>query len=109
MKQAFVQARKKICERGKQLGIDFQAEVAKLRQAADWDTERHAAQDPKVQLPAYFKAKFHAYSEGNLSWEAALEVPMAHFAVSCAFHKASEHACIGPSAVYNKVTDRVAA
>ncbi|KAL3140414.1 hypothetical protein ABBQ38_004674 [Trebouxia sp. C0009 RCD-2024] len=70
---ALKQARKKICDRGHQLGIDFQAEVAKLRQAADWDAELHAAQDPDLQLPAYFKAKFHAYSQGNLSWEAALE------------------------------------
>ena len=68
------QARKKIYDRGQQLGINFQAEVAKLRQAADWEAERTAAEDPLVQLPAYYKAKFHAYSEGNLSWEAALEV-----------------------------------
>ena len=77
MKLEFLQARKKICDRGHQLGIDFQAEVANLREAADWDTELHAAQDPELELPAYFKAKFHAYSEGNLSWEAALEVSLA--------------------------------
>ena len=69
-----LQARKKICDRGQQLGVDFQAEVAKLKQAADWEAERHAAQDPALKLPAYFTAKFHAYSEGNLCWDAALEV-----------------------------------
>ncbi len=34
-----MQARKKITQRGAKLGIDFDAEVAKLRAAADWDQE----------------------------------------------------------------------
>ena len=34
-----MQARKKITQRGAKLGIDFDAEVAKLRAAADWNQE----------------------------------------------------------------------
>ncbi len=35
----FMQARNKITQRGAKLGIDFDAEVAKLRAAADWNQE----------------------------------------------------------------------
>ena len=34
-----MQARNKITQRGAKLGIDFDAEVAKLRAAADWNQE----------------------------------------------------------------------
>ena len=36
---AIMQARVKITQRGAKLGIDFDAEVAKLRAAADWNQE----------------------------------------------------------------------
>ena len=69
-----LQARKKIVDRGAQLGVDFDVEVAKLRQAADWDAEMRAVENPSLQLPHYYKTSFHAYAQGNLCWEAALEV-----------------------------------
>ena len=34
-----MQARNKITQRGAKLGVDFDAEIAKLRAAADWDQE----------------------------------------------------------------------
>lgn len=37
--------------------------------------------DPSVTLPDYYQRPFHAYIEGNLSWEAALEVELASRAV----------------------------
>ena len=69
-----LQARKKIVDRGAQLGVDFDTEVAKLRQAADWDAELQAVENSDLQLPRYYKTSFHAYAQGNLCWEAALEV-----------------------------------
>lgn len=68
------QARKKIVDRGAVLGVDFDAEVATLREAADWDAELQSVQNADLQLPSYYTTSFHAYSKGNLCWEAALEV-----------------------------------
>ncbi|KAL0020907.1 hypothetical protein WJX77_009944 [Trebouxia sp. C0004] len=73
---AVAQARNKITQRGAKLGIDFNAEVAKLRAAADWGQELQATQDPGLQLPAYYQSSFHAYQQGNLCWEAAWEANM---------------------------------
>ncbi|KAL0049057.1 hypothetical protein WJX82_005201 [Trebouxia sp. C0006] len=73
---AVAQARNKITQRGAKLGIDFDAEVAKLRAAADWNQELQATQDPGLQLPAYYRSSFHAYQQGNLCWEAAWEANM---------------------------------
>jgi hypothetical protein len=40
-----------------------------------------AVQDPSLQLPDYFLQPFHAYTSGNMSWEAALEAELASKAV----------------------------
>lgn len=69
-------ARKKIVDRGKDMGLDFAAEIEALRQV-DWAAEMAAATDPSVPTPAYYKVPFHAYEKGNLSMEAALEVTVA--------------------------------
>ena len=68
------QARKKIVDRGAQLGVDFDAEVAKLREAADWDAELQVVQNVNLQLPSYYTTSFLAYCKGYLCWEASLEV-----------------------------------
>ena len=69
-----MQARSKIAKRGEQIGLDFDGEVEALRGAADWDAELASIRDPSLQLPAYYTQPFHAYPEGNLCWEAALQV-----------------------------------
>ena len=71
---SYVQARSKIAMRGQQIGLDFDAEVAALKGAADWDAELARVRDPSLQLPSYYTQPFHAYPEGNLCWEAALQV-----------------------------------
>ena len=69
-----LQARSKIAKRGQLIGLDFDREVESLRSAADWEAELEAVRDPSLQLPAYYTQPFHAYSEGNLCWDAALQV-----------------------------------
>lgn len=69
-------ARRKIVERGAEMGLDFAAEIDALR-SVDWDEEIAAATDPSVPTPDYYKVPFHAYEAGNLSMEAALEVTVA--------------------------------
>lgn len=70
----YVQARTKIAKRGEQIGLDFDGAVEALKGAADWDAELASIRDPTMQLPAYYTQPFHAYPEGNLCWEAALQV-----------------------------------
>ena len=69
-----LQARSKIAERGLQIGLDFDREVESLRGAADWEAELEAVRDPSLQLPEYYTEPFHAYPEGNLCWDAAMQV-----------------------------------
>ena len=45
-----------------------------LKGATDWEAELARIRDPNLQLPAYYTQPFHAYPEGNLCWEAALQV-----------------------------------
>lgn len=68
------QARSKIAIRGQQIGLDFDGEVESLKGAADWEAELASIRDASLQLPAYYTQPFHAYPEGNLCWEAALQV-----------------------------------
>ncbi|CAL8463717.1 g3251 [Coccomyxa elongata] len=71
---AVSQAREKIAERGRQIGLDFEGEVAALEREADWLAELRAVQDPHLVFPDYYTQPFHAYRDGNLCWEAALQV-----------------------------------
>ncbi|KAK9917244.1 hypothetical protein WJX75_002270 [Coccomyxa subellipsoidea] len=71
---AVSQAREKIAERGRQIGLDFEGEVAALRGGTDWEAELRGVRDPDLVLPDYYTQPFHAYRDGNLCWEAALQV-----------------------------------
>ncbi len=68
------QARGKIAERGRQIGLDFEGEVTALEREADWSAELRAVQDSDLVFPDYYTQPFHAYRDGNLCWEAALQV-----------------------------------
>jgi ubiquinone/menaquinone biosynthesis C-methylase UbiE len=62
--------------RGAAIGIDWRAEIAAL-QSVDWEAERAKLEDKSLQYPPYYLAPFHAYEQGNMSWQAALEVDVA--------------------------------
>jgi ubiquinone/menaquinone biosynthesis C-methylase UbiE len=70
-------ARAKIVGRGAELGLDFAGEVAALRATGGWPAAIAAAADPAVLTPDYYRRAFHAYPEGNLSLDAAMEVTVA--------------------------------
>ena len=76
-------AKEKMVKRAGELGIEWEAEVNQLRSAADWEQALKDATDPEVveNMPAYYKTSFHAYPEGNLGWDPALEVEVAAKAV----------------------------
>lgn len=48
--------------------------MAALRGGTDWEAELRGVRDPDLALPDYYTQPFHAYRDGNLCWEAALQV-----------------------------------
>jgi len=58
------------------MDLDFAAEIEALKQV-DWEKEMSEVLDTSVSVPQYYKVPFHAYPDGNLSMESALEVTVA--------------------------------
>ena len=71
----FWQARRLIIRTAEGRGIAWRRRREQLRAAA----EPLLAQitDPAAQVPAYYRARFHAYDQGNLCWQAACEAEQA--------------------------------
>ncbi|MBE9030515.1 class I SAM-dependent methyltransferase [filamentous cyanobacterium LEGE 11480] len=82
------QARSMMIKRAAAIGVDWHSEVQQLR-ARDseldfdpaWEQELAQIQNPALIYPDYYLQPFHAYDQGNLSWEAATEVEVAAKAV----------------------------
>lgn len=74
------QARNLMIQRAEEIGVPWRENVEKLR-AHNWDSEVASVQTPQLEYPEYYLRSFHAYEQGNLSWEAALEVESAAYAV----------------------------
>ena len=73
-------ARQMMIQRADDIGVPWLEEVENLR-ARDWSADLAAVQNPSLHYPAYYTTSFHAYEEGNLGWEPALEVEVAAHAV----------------------------
>lgn len=82
------QAREMMIKRAEKMGVPWR-EQTKTMLSRNWDTELAQIQNPNLQYPDYYLRSFHAYETGNLSWEAAVEVEVAAYAV---------HAKIWPNA-----------
>lgn len=74
------QARQMMIKRAEKIGVPWTKQVQELKQL-DWDTQLAQVQNPTLQYPDYYCCSFHAYEQGNLSWDAALEVEVAAHAV----------------------------
>ncbi|WP_353932865.1 class I SAM-dependent methyltransferase [Okeanomitos corallinicola TIOX110] len=74
------QARQMMIKRAKKIGVHWHQEVEKL-QARNWENDLAKVQNLKITYPEYYVTSFHAYEEGNLSWQAAFEVESAAYAV----------------------------
>ena len=79
-KVAKSRARTMMIKRAEEIGVPWRDRVAQLKEH-DWDSERATVENPHLTYPDYYLRSFHAYEEGNLSWEAALEVEVAAYAV----------------------------
>ncbi|ESA38020.1 hypothetical protein N836_33545 [Leptolyngbya sp. Heron Island J] len=81
-------ARNMMIKRAESIGVYWLDEVAQLR-ARDgdaafnpiWEQERAEICDRALTYPNYYLTSFHAYEEGNLGWEPALEATVAAKAV----------------------------
>ncbi|HEY9860280.1 MAG TPA: class I SAM-dependent methyltransferase [Candidatus Obscuribacterales bacterium] len=90
------QARQMMIKRAENIGVFWTKEVQALRSrggeaefSPEWDAELARVQNPHLSYPDYYVRSFHAYEQGNLTWEAAMEVEVAAYAV---------HATIWPEA-----------
>lgn len=82
------QARNMMIKRAESIGVYWRQEVQALRSRQEdqafsphWETELAQLQNPDLIYPSYYLTSFHAYEQGNLSWEAAMEVEVAAYAV----------------------------
>lgn len=74
------QARQMMIDRAEKLGVPWR-EQAKTLLSRNWDAEFTQVHNPQLNYPEYYLRPFHAYDEGNLSWQAAVEVEVAAYAV----------------------------
>lgn len=74
------QARQMMIKRAETIGVHWTKEVEELRSQ---DLQAHLAQveNPNLTYPDYYIRSFHAYKEGNLGWQPAVEVEVAAYAV----------------------------
>ncbi|HHP7244966.1 MAG TPA: class I SAM-dependent methyltransferase, partial [Elainellaceae cyanobacterium] len=82
------QARSMMIKRAESIGVYWREEVQALRSrkqatdfSADWDAELKQVENPNLAYPDYYLRSFHAYEEGNLGWQPAMEVEVAARAV----------------------------
>ncbi len=74
------QARQMMIKRAEKIGVPWTKTVQELRKQ-DWESHLNQVQNPQLTYPDYYCCSFHAYEKGNLSWDAALEVEVAAYAV----------------------------
>jgi ubiquinone/menaquinone biosynthesis C-methylase UbiE len=82
------QARTLMINRAESIGVSWRQDVKTLRSrgtaaefAPAWETELAQVTNPNLQYPDYYLRPFHAYEQGNMSWDAAMEVEVAAHAV----------------------------
>lgn len=76
------QARTMMIKRAESIGVNWTAEAQALRDRGItvWDKERQQLETQNLSYPDYYLTSFHAYENGNLSWDAATEVEVAAYA-----------------------------
>ena len=74
------QAREMMIQRAEKMGVPWRTHAQTLL-SRDWQSEFAEVNNPDLNYPDYYLSSFHAYEEGNLSWQAAVEVEVAAYAV----------------------------
>jgi len=81
-------ARDMMIQRAESIGVYWRDEVAQLRSRGEqaefstvWEQELAQVTNPDLVYPDYYLTSFHAYEEGNMGWNPAMEVEVAAYAV----------------------------
>jgi hypothetical protein len=81
-------ARNLIIKRAESIGVAWRNDVKALKARdtnksfdPEWETELAKTTNPETIYPDYYLTSFHAYSEGNMGWEPAMEVEVAAYSV----------------------------
>jgi len=83
-------ARDSIIQQGAEIGVDWYANVAHLeKRKTELEAEFQKLQISSIQYPDYFLKPFHAYDDGNMSWQAAIEVESAALSVHAPIYSTS--------------------
>ena len=78
----YTQARKSIIQQGESIGVNWDLLTKKDFSNIDRLTALFdSLSSPDLNYPDYYLKPFHAYDEGNLSWQAAIEVEPAALSV----------------------------
>eukprot|EP00600_Ochromonadales_sp_CCMP1393_P014469 CAMPEP_0174996534 /NCGR_PEP_ID=MMETSP0005-20121125/447_1 /TAXON_ID=420556 /ORGANISM="Ochromonas sp., Strain CCMP1393" /LENGTH=335 /DNA_ID=CAMNT_0016250951 /DNA_START=57 /DNA_END=1064 /DNA_ORIENTATION=+ len=81
-KIASKKARDSMVERGSKIGVDWTKNIAEYQENISFLEDSFAQiQRQETSYPEYYLKPFHAYDEGNLSWQAAMEVESAAITV----------------------------
>lgn len=81
-KIASTKARSSMIERGLKIDVDWQKNVKSLQADIEiLSKEFDGVKNSKLVYPDYYLKPFHAYDDGNLSWQAAMEVESAALTV----------------------------
>jgi ubiquinone/menaquinone biosynthesis C-methylase UbiE len=82
------QARTMMIKRAESIGVHWRREVEVLQSrggtedfSLEWEAELAQVQNLALTYPDYYLRPFHAYQEGNLGWQPAMEVEVAAHAV----------------------------
>jgi ubiquinone/menaquinone biosynthesis C-methylase UbiE len=82
------QARELIIKRAESIGVAWRDDVKFLRSrgssaalSPQWDADLARITNPQLEYPDYYLTSFHAYEQGNMSWDAAMEVEVAAYSV----------------------------
>ncbi len=93
------QARGLIIKRAEAIGVAWRNDVKKLRArdtshelAPAWETELANIINPDTKYPEYYLTSFHAYDEGNMGWQPAMEVEVAAYSVHAKIFSATGRA-----------------
>jgi len=66
--------RKQIVEKSEKMGLDWTGFMdEQLESLPDLEKKAKAMSNPNVKIPDYYYAPIHAYRDGNLCWESAME------------------------------------
>jgi ubiquinone/menaquinone biosynthesis C-methylase UbiE len=84
----FLQARQVIIRTAETRGIAWRARREQLRRLAE--PLLASVANPATEIPAYYRARFHAYQQGNLCWTAACEAEQATDAMALRVWPAEE-------------------